>query len=131
MGNQVQMTFEVVTNAASLIKSGKLKALGVVSPQRSRLLPNVPSFSEQNMPDFVMPDASVGLFVLSSTPSDLVKKVRKEMEKITQSSKFQTQLKAQGFDAPAPSTLQELQQKMMATVEQNRKIQGKLKSNGS
>ena len=127
LGNQVQMTFEVVTNAAPLIKSGKLKALGVVSPSRSRLLPDVPSFAEQSMSDFVMPDASVGLFVLSSTPPDLVKKVRDEMDKITQSAKFQNQLKAQGFDAPKPSTMPELQQKMQATVEQNRKIQSKLK----
>ncbi|MBV8247092.1 MAG: tripartite tricarboxylate transporter substrate binding protein, partial [Comamonas sp.] len=53
LGNQVQLTFEVVTNAAPLIKAGKLKAIGVVSPTRSRLLPEVPSFAEQNMPDFV------------------------------------------------------------------------------
>ena len=127
LGNQVQMTFEVVTNAAPLIKAGKLKALGVVSPTRSRLLPDVPSFAEQNMPDFVMPDASVGLFVLSGTPPAVVKKVRQEMERITQSAKFQSQLKAQGFDAPQPSTQQELQQKMLTTVEQNRKILGKLR----
>lgn len=128
LGNQVQLTFEVVTNAAPLVKAGKLKALGVVSPTRSRLLPDVPSFSEQNMSDFVMPDASVGLFVLSSTPPALVQKVRQEMEKITQSAKFQTQLKAQGFDAPQPSTMQELQQKMLATVEQNRRVMSKLKA---
>lgn len=131
IGNQVQLTFEVVTNAAPLIKAGKLKALGVVSPNRSRLLPDVPSFAEQNMPDFVLPDASVGLFVLSSTPAALTQKVRQEMEKITQSPKFQAQLKAQGFDAPQPSSLQELQQKMLATVEQNRKIMSKLKVAGN
>lgn len=127
IGNQVQLTFEVVTNAAPLIKAGKIKALGVVSPNRSRLLPDVPSFAEQNMPDFVLPDASVGLFVLSNTPPALTQKVRQEMEKITQSAKFQMQLKAQGFDAPQPSSMQELQQKMLSTVEQNRKILSKLK----
>ena len=127
MGNQVQLSFEVVTNAASLIKAGKIKALGVVSSTRSRLLPDVPSFSEQNMPDFVMPDASVGVFVLSSMPAPLMQRIRQEMEKITHSSKFQAQLTKQGFDAPPPSTQQELQQKMIATVEQNRKIMGTLK----
>lgn len=131
IGNQVQMTFEVVSNAAPLIKAGKIKALGVVSSNRSRLLPDVPSFAEQNMPDFVLPDASVGLFVLSNTPPALTQKVRQEMEKITQSAKFQAQLKAQGFDAPQPSTMQELQQKMLATVEQNRKILSKLKVTGN
>lgn len=128
IGNQVQLTFEVVTNAAPLIKAGKIKALGVVSANRSRLLPDVPSFAEQNMPDFVMPDASVGLFVLSSTPPALVQKVRAEMEKITQSAKFQMQLKSQGFDAPDPSSMPALQQKMLATVEQNRKIMGAVKT---
>jgi tripartite-type tricarboxylate transporter receptor subunit TctC len=68
----------VVTNAAPLVKAGKVKALGVVSPNRSRLLPDVPSFAEQNMPDFVLPDASVGLFVLSSTPPALIQKVRQK-----------------------------------------------------
>ena len=127
IGNQVQLAFEVVTNVAPLVKAGKLKAVGVVSPTRSRLLPDVPSFAEQNMPDFVLPDASVGLFVLSSTPPPLMQRMRQEMEKITRSAKFQAQLKAQGFDAPPPSTQQELQQKMLATVERNREILSKRK----
>lgn len=127
MGNQVQLSFEVVTNAATLVKAGKIKALGVVSSSRSRLLPDVPSFSEQNLPDFVMPDASVGLFVLSSMPTPLVQRIRQTMEKITRSPKFQAQLTTQGFDAPPPSTQAELQQKMLQTVVQNRKILEKLK----
>lgn len=127
LGNQVQLAFEVVSNAAPLVKAGKIKALGVVSPTRARLLPDVPSFAELDMPDFVLPDASVGLFVLSSQPKELTLRLRKEMEKIMQSPKFKEQLQAQGLDAPKPSTLEELQQKMLATVEQNRKILEKLK----
>lgn len=130
MGNQVQLSFEVVTNAATLIKAGKIKALGVVSPTRARLLPDVPNFAEQNMPDFVLPDASVGLFVLSSMPAPLVQRIRQEMDKITRTPKFQAQLNAQGFDAPPPSTQAELQQKMLATVEQNRRILDKLQLAG-
>ena len=127
LGNQVQLAFEVVTNVAPLVKSGKVKALGVVSASRARLLPDVPSFAEQGMNDFVMPDASVGLFVLSSQPKALNQRIRQEMEKIMQSPAFKERLQAQGFDAPQPSSLEELQQKMVATVEQNRKIMGTLK----
>lgn len=126
IGNQVQLTFEVVTNAAPLIKSGKLKPIGIASPTRSRLLPDVPSFAEQGMTDFVLPDASVGVFVLSSMPKPLVLRIRQEMEKIMHSPKFKEQLQAQGFDAPKESSMDELQQKMLATVEQNRKILSKL-----
>ena len=66
-------------------------------------------------------------FVLSSTPPALIQKVCQEMDKVTQSAKFQAQLKTQGFDAPQPSTMTELQQKMLNTVEQNRKILSKLR----
>ncbi|MFG5776027.1 Bug family tripartite tricarboxylate transporter substrate binding protein [Comamonas sp. J-3] len=128
LGNQVQLTFEVISNAAPQIKAGKIKALGVVSAKRSPLLPDVPSFAEQNMPDFVLPDASVGLFVLSSTPAALQKRLRQEMEKITATAHFQAQLKAQGLESPSPSSLQELQQKMQATVAQNQAIQAKLRA---
>ena len=34
MGNQVQLTFELVSNVAPLVKAGKLKALAVVSAER-------------------------------------------------------------------------------------------------
>ena len=61
LGNQVQMTFEVVSNVVPFIKSGKLKALAVASSTRSQHLPNVPTFGEVGLPDFVLPHASVGV----------------------------------------------------------------------
>ena len=105
LGNQVQMTFEVVTNAAPLVKAGKLKALGVVSPTRSRLLPDVPSFAEQNMPDFVMPDASVGLFVLSGTPPAVVKKCARKWKESRNRPSFSHSSRPRALTRrnPAPS----------------------------
>lgn len=127
MGNQVQLAFEVVSNVAPLVKSGKVKAMGLVSSTRSPHLPDVPSFSELNMPDFVMPDASVGVYILSSMPKPVADRIRSELEKIMRSPKFREALTAQGLDAPKESTLEELQQKLALTIEQNRKIVNKLK----
>ena len=130
MGNQVQLTFEVATNVASLVASGKVKALGVVSAQRSRVLPQVPSFAELGMSEFVLPDASAGLFVLSSQPPAVTQRIRQAMEAIMRSPQFQEKLKAQGFDAPQASSQAQLQQKLLATVAQNREILAKIKTAG-
>lgn len=127
MGNQVQMTFEVVTNVAPFIKSGKLKGLAIVSSTRSPHLPNVPSFGELGLPEFVMPDASVGVMILSSMPKPLSDRIQREVAKAVQSPKFREALAAQGLDLPKDASVEELRQGLAATMAQNRKIMEKLK----
>jgi len=131
LGNQVQLAFEVVSNVAPMLKSGKLKALGVVSATRSPHLPDVPSFGELGMPEFVMPDASVGVFVLSEMPKPLRDRIRLELEQIRRSPGFREALAAKGYDVPQESTFQELQNKMASTIEQNRRILTRLKQTPS
>ncbi|MEG1767476.1 MAG: tripartite tricarboxylate transporter substrate binding protein [Comamonas sp.] len=127
MGGQVQLTFDVISNVAPLVKAGKIKGLGIVSATRSPHLPDVPSFAELGMADLVMPDASVGLFILSSTPPALAERIRREMEKVMRAPKFRELMAAQGYDQPRESTFAELQKQMADTVEQNRQILLKLK----
>jgi len=127
MGGQVQLTFDVLSNVAPLVKAGKIKGLGIVSATRSPHLPEVPSFAELGMPDLVMPDASVGLFMLSSTQPALGQRIRHEMEKVMRAPKFRELMAAQGYDQPRESTFAQLQQQMADTVEQNRQILLRLK----
>lgn len=127
MGGQVQLTFDVLSNVAPLVKAGKIKGVGIVSATRSPHLPDVPSFAELGMPDLVMPDASVGVMILSSTPPAMSERIRREMEKVMRSPKFREMMAAQGYDQPRESTFEELQKKLADTVEQNRQILVKLK----
>ncbi|MEJ8848627.1 tripartite tricarboxylate transporter substrate binding protein [Variovorax rhizosphaerae] len=53
LGNQIGMTFTGPNLAAPLIADGKLKALAVVGPRRSPLLPNVQTFAEAGFKGFV------------------------------------------------------------------------------
>jgi tripartite-type tricarboxylate transporter receptor subunit TctC len=126
MGNQVQMTFEVVSNVVPFIKSGKLKALAVASSTRSQYLPNVPTFAELGLPDFVLPHASVGVFVLSSTPKPVIDRVRSELDKIVRTPKFREALTAQGLDFPHDDSLDQLRQTLAATTAHNQAIIRKL-----
>jgi tripartite-type tricarboxylate transporter receptor subunit TctC len=126
IGNQVQLTFDVVSNVAPLIKSGKLKALAVGAPTRSLYLPNVPTFSELGLPDFVLPHASVGVFVLSSTPGPLLDRIQGEMAKAVHSARFREALTAQGLDYPQDASLDQLRQTLAGTLAHNQAIIKKL-----
>ncbi|VTU30654.1 Argininosuccinate lyase [Variovorax sp. SRS16] len=126
LGNQVQLTFEVVSNVVPLVKSGKLKALAIASPSRSQYLPNVPSFGEVGLPDFVLPHASVGAFVLSSTPKPLIDRIQSEMAKVVRAPKFREALTAQGLDLPQEASADQLHQILATTMAHNKEIIEKL-----
>ena len=52
MGGQIDMVFLGAASAAPQIESGKLRAIGVTTTQRSSILPNVPTLAEQGLPNY-------------------------------------------------------------------------------
>lgn len=50
LGGRVQMSFDNLSSAMPLIKSGDLKAIGVTSLQRSAYAPEIPTLSESGVP---------------------------------------------------------------------------------
>lgn len=49
LGGQISILFDNLSGALPFIRQGKLKALGVTSAQRSKLLPHVPTFAESGI----------------------------------------------------------------------------------
>ena len=49
-----------LADSTPLIKSGKIKAIAALSPQRLALLPNVPTVAESGYPGFDMGSLTVG-----------------------------------------------------------------------
>ena len=68
--------------------AGKLKALAVDSPQRSPLLPNVPTFAEEGYTG-VLNRAWFGIFAPANTPKAIVTKLHDEIVKIAKAPEFQ------------------------------------------
>ncbi len=54
------------------IRSGKLKAIAITSPERSALLPNVPTVAESGFPGYDM-DTWIATFVPRATPAAVTK----------------------------------------------------------
>lgn len=69
--SQVQFGFLSVTVATPLIRSGKLRALGVSTRERPAFLPGVPTLAEQGLPGYSF-EAWVALVAPSGLPPHLV-----------------------------------------------------------
>ena len=77
-----QVPMMVLDTAAGLpqIRSGKVKALAVMSKKRIPALPDVPTLDELGVKDFEV-TAWQGLFVPKGTPADIVARLTSEMNK--------------------------------------------------
>ncbi|MBI0536208.1 tripartite tricarboxylate transporter substrate binding protein [Roseomonas sp. KE2513] len=70
LGGSVQGMFGTVALVAPQVRDGRLKALAVTGPERSVLLPDVPSVLELGQPDLAF-DAWFGLVAPAATPVPL------------------------------------------------------------
>ena len=102
LGGQVAMTFTDVLTALPHIKSGKLRALGVTTKERSQALPEVPTIAEQGTAGF---DVSVffGLVVPAGTPKDVIDRLNQGFAEALKQPEVRKTLLAQGLEF-APST---------------------------
>jgi tripartite-type tricarboxylate transporter receptor subunit TctC len=78
-------SFTVVSSAAvaSLIKSGKLKGLAVLSKERMGALPDVPTSAEAGMPDLIY-NAGICLYAPGGTPRDIVLRLNAALNRAEQ-----------------------------------------------
>lgn len=74
LGGQVQVMFDSISNAAPQVRAGKLKALAVLTPERTPLLPGVPTGDEAGFPGLAFP-AWLGVFAPAGTPNDVVNRI--------------------------------------------------------
>jgi tripartite-type tricarboxylate transporter receptor subunit TctC len=76
--NEVQLYFVNSAAATPLLKAGRLKALGVASPQPSALVPGVPTISASGLPGFEASN-DLGFFAPAKTPPSVITKLHLEI----------------------------------------------------
>jgi len=81
IGGQVQSMFDNAPSAMPHIQGGRLRPIAVTSPQRSPLLPNVPTFIESGYADFDV-QSWFGLAAPAGTPAAVVQKLHAELAKV-------------------------------------------------
>ncbi len=95
IGGQVQLYFDGISASLEYVRSGKLRALGVTTAQRSDVLPNVPSIAE-----FVPGYEAAGWYgigVGKAVPAEIVDKLNRDINAILAEPKLKTRLADIGY----------------------------------
>lgn len=91
LGNQITAMFATVPTAAPLVRSGKLRAIAVTSPQRMAALPQVPTLSEAGVAGVELKEWE-GLVAPAGTPKAIVDKWNQELFQVLASSELRAKL---------------------------------------
>jgi tripartite-type tricarboxylate transporter receptor subunit TctC len=106
VGGQVHAAILPLLAVRPHVESGKVKVLAVTSPQRSPLMPNVPSFTELGLPEMEIFIWS-SLAVPAATPDAIVARLNAEFVKALRTDEIREKWKQVDF-TPLPTTSEEV-----------------------
>jgi tripartite-type tricarboxylate transporter receptor subunit TctC len=97
VGGQIPVFFGSIADGAAMVEAGRARALGLSGPERSALLPNVPTFRELGYNDLVVEDG-LGLYVPSATPAEVVARLNAATREALTARDMQDAIRNYGFD---------------------------------
>jgi tripartite-type tricarboxylate transporter receptor subunit TctC len=120
IGGQVDVAFSTLASVLPHIQSGRLRVLGIASPKRSPLAPDLPTLSEAGVPGF----SSVGWYAVlapSGTPQAVVDRLNKELMAILAEPETRSRMAAQAI-VPEGSSPEALRRWIAEDTERWRKV---------
>jgi len=100
VGGQISLMFDTISTSIQFVKNGKLRALGVTSPKRSPIFPDLPTISEAALPGY---EAALFNAILapSGTPRDILARMHAEIAKALQQPDIRSRFLQQGVELQA------------------------------
>jgi tripartite-type tricarboxylate transporter receptor subunit TctC len=120
MGGHLSFAGSSISSAATLIHSGKLRALAVTSAKRNASLPDVPTVAEFGYKDFNA-ISFYGVMGPAGLPAPVVARLNADINKILVRPEVKTAFQAQGFDA-SPVSPEEFAALIKADIQKSREI---------
>ena len=99
---EVSMMFATVISAKPHIRSGKLRALGITSAERSPVAPDIPTIAESGLPGFEV-DVWFGLLAPAATPRAIVERLAHEVRRALDAPEIRAKF-AELSAVPSPTT---------------------------
>lgn len=96
MGGHVQAMISATQTAASAVHSGRLRALAVMSPERSAVFPETPTMKEAGFPQLEV-ETWYGSFAPSGTPAPVIAKINADLNAVLQQPDIRDALAKQGM----------------------------------
>lgn len=99
MAGRVQVMFPDIASSQVHVKSGSVRALGVVTlGERTPLAPDLPTVSESTVPNFHFV-GWIGLFAPAGTPAPVVQKIATDVQKVLTQAEAIQRLQQLGAEA--------------------------------
>ena len=97
VGGHVHMMFTLLPSVMSQVRAGSLRALAVASAKRDPSLPEVPTFIESGMAEFLS-DSWYGVFAPAGTPPEVVSRLNAEVQKVLALPEVRQRLATEGAE---------------------------------
>ena len=105
ISGRVHLFMAPIANAINMVKEGRVVGLGVSSPKRDALLPDMPTLAEGGLPGF-QAFLWFGLLTSAQTPKPLVAQLNTDIRRILSDADVKSRWLPIGLD-PQPTTPQE------------------------
>ena len=102
MGGRVQLMFTPTLAVAQHVQSGRLRALGVTSARRSRVLPALPTLAEAGATGYEF-GAWYGILAPARLPAAIANQLHAESQRALQTPEVKARIDAEDLD-PATAT---------------------------
>ncbi len=98
MGGRIDFMFDTVAQQTQNIAAGKVRAIAVTGPQRSPLLPEVPTADEASLKGF---DVTIwfGVLAPAATPAPIVERLHREIVAVMGTEEMRRRMQADGAQA--------------------------------
>ena len=100
MAGRVPVYFMNILQSLPLIKAGKLRALGVTTPERTAIAPEIPAIAEAGLKGFDMTNW-YGMLVPATTPREVIVKLNAEVARILKLPELRSRLADDGMTVVA------------------------------
>ncbi|WP_317920242.1 tripartite tricarboxylate transporter substrate binding protein [Cupriavidus sp. TA19] len=101
-GGVLKIAFVDITTSVPLVKSGKIRPLGITGKRRAPAFPDVPTMAEQGFP--MTNEGWYGLFVPKGTPREIVATLNREINKALRSPALGTRFQQLNMMTDPPLT---------------------------
>jgi tripartite-type tricarboxylate transporter receptor subunit TctC len=99
LAGQVDLEFDGLATSAPQINAGKLVAIALAANKRSPAIPNVPTFAEAGLPDYVV-STWYSIFAPAGTPKPIVDKMIVEVQKALNTPNLKAIWEKNGSETP-------------------------------
>lgn len=115
MANDIQLMFQLIPGIAGQVKAGKVRAIAIMSPERSPALPDVPTMKEVGLPT-LMSSTWFALLAPRGTPAPIIERMNAEINAILRDKDFRQRLADVGA-TPIGGTSDDLRKHLASEID--------------